>query len=247
MSLFVTVRLDLPVLETTTENAPDANISIEQQSRCPDGSIDLTVWASGGDVEALEEGLDVDGSVDRWIAIGGSESRKLYQIRLTKDASSCIDYNGWTDGQAVVLSTERTEMGWTVEALLHDRSVLQEFAAGCESNDVPFDLLRISDVEQWEETQRFGLTELQSQTLLTAAEEGFYSVPRQVNLGELAEPLDVSHQALSERLRRGLLSLINNTLAQQYDQTLTESTEEEAPTTVSATDISLDRPITVDP
>jgi hypothetical protein len=215
MSLFVSVRLELPVLETSVEHAPDVDVTIEQQTMTEAGTLDLTVWASGEELDTFEEGLDRDDTVARWVAVGGNGTRRMYRTRLTEGASSRANYNGWTDGKAVFLSSERTSRGWTVDAFFNDRSVLQQFAVECESNDVPFDLLRVSEVDQLEDTQQFGLTELQSETLLTAYDRGFYSVPRQVNLEDLADPLDVSHQALSERLRRGAGSLIENTIANQ--------------------------------
>ena len=59
---------------------------------------------------------------------------------------------------------------------------------------------------------RFGLTEGQYHALLTAVEHGYYDVPQRRTLKELAEEFDISHQALSERLRRGTESLIEDTL-----------------------------------
>ncbi|MFC7008889.1 helix-turn-helix domain-containing protein [Halalkalicoccus salilacus] len=42
---------------------------------------------------------------------------------------------------------------------------------------------------------------------------GYYDVPRTVTLTELANKLDISHQALSERLRRAHANLIDRTIS----------------------------------
>jgi hypothetical protein len=217
MTLFVRMSLDAPALEASLERASEVTVSIEKQTTSADESLDLTIWASGDRLGEFEEGLDADRTVSRWIAVGGTETRRLYRIRLTQQASSSIDYHGWTDGKAVFLSAERDVGTWTVEGYFPDRSVLQDLAAGCESNDVQFDLLELSDSDGLQDSQQFGLSDVQLETLLTALDRGYYSVPRQVNLQELAEPLDVSHQAVSERLRRGVGSLIRSTVAEQCE------------------------------
>jgi hypothetical protein len=50
---------------------------------------------------------------------------------------------------------------------------------------------------------RFGLTESQCLTLVTALGRGYYDIPRTVDVGGLAEEFGVARQAVSERLRRG--------------------------------------------
>ncbi|PSP50724.1 hypothetical protein BRC67_09015 [Halobacteriales archaeon QH_3_68_24] len=56
------------------------------------------------------------------------------------------------------------------------------------------------------------LTDTQFATLETALESGYYRVPREQTIEELATELDVSHQALSERLRRGHRTLVETVL-----------------------------------
>jgi len=68
----------------------------------------------------------------------------------------------------------------------------------CEMNDQP--------------AGRYGLTDAQFEALATAWERGFYTVPREVELVDIAADLGISHQALSERLRRGIDALIQDTL-----------------------------------
>jgi predicted DNA binding protein len=226
MSLFVTVSLELPILETAIEAAPDVDITIEQQMMTGDSTLDLTMWASGERLDLFEEGLDDDETVTRWVTIGGADTQKLYRTRLTERASARVNCNGWTDGKAVLLSARRRRSGWIMDAFFRDRAGLQSFVKGCEANDVSADLLRVSDVDQLRSAQKFGLTELQSETLREAFDRGLYSVPRKVNLEGLAESLDVSHQALSERLRRGVNSLIEHTIAAQSGSEVSRTTVE---------------------
>lgn len=216
MTLAATIHVDSSALETSVGHAPDVDVTVEQRTMTADGSLDLTLRGSGPEMNAFEDGLDEDGTVSRWIPVGGTDTRRLYRVRLTQQASSTIRLDRWADGAAIFPSVERTERGWTVEAYVPTRAVLQQFRTNCESDGAGFELLRVAETEELGDTKQFGLTDLQAETLLAALDRGYYSVPREANLEELAEPLGVSHQALSERLRRGVGSLIEQTVKDQW-------------------------------
>jgi len=243
MTLFASVSLDSPVLETSIERANDVDVTLKQQTPTAEESLDLTLWASGNDLDSFEDVLDADETVSRWVPIGGAETRTLYRIRLSKEASSTINYHCWTDGKAVFLSAEREVNRWTIDAYFPDRSVLRQFASNCEANGVHFDLLEVSDSDELQDTRQFGLSNVQAETLLTAFERGYYSVPRKVNLEELAAPLDVSHQAVSERLRRGVGSLIETTVAERYEDGTESDVEDGSSTGKTPQDPTLARPV----
>ena len=57
-----------------------------------------------------------------------------------------------------------------------------------------------------------GMSPLHHETLTTARELGYYSIPRDITSSELAGELGVTHQALSERFRRAHRSLIETEL-----------------------------------
>jgi hypothetical protein len=73
--------------------------------------------------------------------------------------------------------------------------------------------MKLREVAHLTDAGQFSLSDVQRETLRVAYESGYYSVPRAAALGELAARLGVSHQAISERLRRGVGSLIEYTLA----------------------------------
>lgn len=51
------------------------------------------------------------------------------------------------------------------------------------------------------------LTPEQSEALLAAIQHGYFEIPRGISQEELAAELEISHQALSERFRRGFRTL----------------------------------------
>lgn len=64
----------------------------------------------------------------------------------------------------------------------------------------------------------YGLTPVQRATLVRAVREGYYSIPRELSTQELADSFDVSDQAVTERLRRAIASLVENTLGVAADE-----------------------------
>ncbi|WP_227379031.1 helix-turn-helix domain-containing protein [Haladaptatus halobius] len=81
----------------------------------------------------------------------------------------------------------------------------------CRTARITLDVDRLYDVETARRAQ-FGLTESQHETFVEAYERGYYTIPRKIDGGDLAAGLDISHQVLSERLRRGVRNFIENTV-----------------------------------
>ena len=64
------------------------------------------------------------------------------------------------------------------------------------------------DLRWREDSLRPELSSDQHEALVAAFETGYYDIPRDVTLEELADQLGISHQALSERFRRAYEGLI---------------------------------------
>ncbi|WP_435346361.1 helix-turn-helix domain-containing protein [Haloarchaeobius sp. HRN-SO-5] len=212
MSLYVTVSVDTPILKTASKHSPETTLSVTQQKMAPDGTVDITLQTRGGDVEQLEEGLDEDPTVDRWTAFGETGTDRLYQVYLNAYGSKVSTYNTWANEEAVFVSARPSENRWRETIRFHDRSGVEEYASFCDRLGLPFSLLRLRRASEDVNGLQYGLTEIQEQTLVTAFQHGYYAVPRDISLQELATSFDISHQALSERLRRGIGSLVQNTV-----------------------------------
>jgi predicted DNA binding protein len=60
---------------------------------------------------------------------------------------------------------------------------------------------------------QYMLTDTQRETIQLAHELGYYDIPRDVTMADLASELDVSQQALSKRLRRAHETITQHLLA----------------------------------
>jgi predicted DNA binding protein len=60
----------------------------------------------------------------------------------------------------------------------------------------------------------FGLTPAQRETLVAAVDGSYYPIPRRLSTEDLADRFDISDQAVTERLRRAIVALTENALAE---------------------------------
>jgi predicted DNA binding protein len=64
----------------------------------------------------------------------------------------------------------------------------------------------------------YGVTQLQRDTLMHAVRGGYYSIPRRMSTQDLADEFGISDQAVTERLRRAIVTLTENTLIAVQDE-----------------------------
>jgi len=93
-----------------------------------------------------------------------------------------------------------------------------------------YDLDRIDRPRVAADAFQYGLSDRQRETLVAGFDRGLFSVPRKTDLSTLAGDMDVTHQALSERLRRAHGTLVGNTLVNPTRPVL--RTRREAPSPV---------------
>lgn len=196
-------------LAATFESVPDARITCKPIADST-GSLPL-IRVRGPDRQALEEAFTNDTSISEWMYLTSSESGWLYRIRWTRDGS--LVHQILTGEGATILSANASESEWTLRVLYPSREACSRSHTFCEEHNVDVTIHVIRDVED-EEITYHGLTDAQHTALVQAYEMGYFSVPRGTDLQTVAETLDISHQALSERLRRAHETMIESTLTQ---------------------------------
>ncbi len=167
------------------------------------------VWASGADREELRETLSADPSVADVEVIAEPDDEVLYRMSWIDSIEALVHI--LTEEEGTILAADGRQDGWFMRILFPDREALSATYEFCEEHDLPLDVQRIYNIDQGKQG-RFGLTDDQEETIAAAYDHGYYDVPRDVSLSEFADELDISHQALSERLRRGHKTLVENTV-----------------------------------
>ena len=199
-------------MQTALQNAPQLDVSIIQQTAAESGQLDVVVNTVHGQFDAFESGLDDDDSVASWRRFSDGDARRRYGIILTERGCELSTYPCWSSHGAVFLDGNRRRNGWRFRIQLPDEDSLQRYASYCKKREIDLNPIRLARTNQSTVTERFGLTPTQTETLVNASQHGFFEIPRECTLKELATKSNITHQALSERLRRGMDSLVNSTL-----------------------------------
>ncbi|PSP74718.1 hypothetical protein BRC86_04950 [Halobacteriales archaeon QS_3_64_16] len=109
------------------------------------------------------------------------------------------------DLEVAILRAEGTADRWEFEFRFPDGGSLSSFQAACREADVGLDVQRVYDLaEEGFSPEERTLTPAQREVLTAAVEGGYFAVPRETNLVEIGEELDISDQAVGERMRRAM-------------------------------------------
>lgn len=164
----------------------------------------------GEDSETVAAALADDPSVATVESLSDLDSGALFRVEWSGPIT--LFFSGVVEEDATVLSALGKGGQWHLRVLFPERRALSATYQFCESNDIPVEVERINDLAESDSHRRFGLSEEQRTTLLTGFERGFYSIPREIDTSDLAAELGITHQALSERLRRAHRTLVEGAL-----------------------------------
>jgi predicted DNA binding protein len=173
----------------------------------PDRVVPL-LWACDADVDRLTRALEADSTTADVELVETLEDVALYRLAWTGEAHAVTSLLVGDRGAIVSAGNRRDR--WTFRMLFPERSAVSATYDACERHEVDLDVQRIYQLSDSRLLGRFDLTDDQFETIQTALESGYYEVPRRATLEDLSAQLGVSHQALSERLRRGHRTLIEN-------------------------------------
>ncbi|WP_255168642.1 helix-turn-helix domain-containing protein [Natrononativus amylolyticus] len=189
------------VLTRTFERVPDATFELES-------SVSKTLpclWVSGADAETIEAAFDADPSVTAYERLVEAADRLLYDLEF--DGEDPLYEDLLADGGAL-LDVHGADDHWQIRMRFRDRDQLCRTHDRLVDRGVNADLRRVTDVTA-AATTNSRLTPEQQEALSAALEHGYFEIPRQISMEELAAELGISHQALSERLRRAYETLVD--------------------------------------
>lgn len=195
-------------LEETFAAVPDLTVECAPLVASGEAANMSLLWANTDDTD-LTATLRRDPTVSTVTELRRTDDRRLYRVEWTHDIRCCIDMLLQSEG--ILLSNRGTETEWTVEILYPNREDVRTANECCEQYGLSFAIDTIRSLDS-ERTTQCGLTPAQYDILTQACQSGYFTVPRETGLEELSNKMNVSHQALSERLRRGHDTLIKSTL-----------------------------------
>ena len=180
------------------------------------------VWFADVDREEIDGALRADPTVDDYQRLlENGDGEWFYRLEYGEDVPSICRAVYTNDG--TLLDAQVTDGQWTLRLLFPDREGLSVAISAIEERDVRVDVRRMVEAGQDEGLETTtALTEPQQEAIAEAYRQGYYDVPREISLEELANELDISHQALSERLRRANRVLASEQLDEPTGELATE-------------------------
>ncbi|ELY51160.1 helix-turn-helix domain-containing protein [Natronolimnohabitans innermongolicus] len=191
-------------LAETFDRLPELEVRVESVvAEGPARTVPL-VWFTHADHDAIEVALEADPTVadyQRLLENTDEEMEWFYRLEYDEDVSSvcqAVYANGGT-----LLDAQVADDQWTLRLLFPEREELSDAVSAIEDSSTRVDVRRMVEAGQDEGLETTAaLTDPQQEAIAEAYRQGYYDVPREISLEELASELDISHQALSERLRR---------------------------------------------
>ncbi|MCU4924631.1 helix-turn-helix domain-containing protein [Halobacteria archaeon AArc-dxtr1] len=175
------------------------------------GSAVPYLWAQTADPDRLVADLEADATVASATVVDRGDGYVLVKFAWAEPVNGFLGAIRRSD--ALVMNAVRGGDGWQFQLRFPSYDAISAFYAECREHELSIDVRQLSETVAPGEGERFGLTEPQRELVVAAYEAGYFDVPRQTTLVELGEQSGISDVAASQRLRRGLQSLVGSTVA----------------------------------
>ena len=198
-------------LRETLESLPTVSVEVERVVAYDPERVMPCVWFAGDEteIEQLEETLEADESIEEVKLLTDLGDERLYRMDWVRDVTVIVHI--LTEEEATILHARGARSQWEFRILFPERKALSRTYDFATDRGLTITMEKIHELED-NRHSRYGLTEPQYETLVEALRRGYYQIPREMDMESLATELDISHQALSERLRRAHRALVEDAI-----------------------------------
>lgn len=197
-------------LGDTLDAVPDASFETVRIVAPGAGQVLPFLWASAPDFDRLERAMAADSTATDVTRLVRDGDRVLYQFEWESDIRVFISVI--LEERGTLVDAQVSSNTWELQIMFPDKDAMSSFYDFCQDHDIDIDIGRVNGLSNVVCHGGTHLSTEQYEALSTALEADYYSVPRGATLVELSDRLGVSHQAVSERLRRGHETLIEASL-----------------------------------
>lgn len=198
------------LLERALREHPDVVVEFEHLVPTNHGPLPY-LWATDGQSASFRDALTDDPRVDRIRQVATFDQGALYGMEWDTDGDGLLNQLATAHDEAAVLQAQGQEDEWVLKIRLPSRDALADLRGHFDDHDTRVRVVRLYDLEDPKMGQ-YEVTSKQRAALLRALEAGYFEVPRDATLEDVADELDISAKATSERLRRGCTNLLRNSL-----------------------------------
>ncbi|MFB6164848.1 MAG: helix-turn-helix domain-containing protein [Haloarculaceae archaeon] len=213
MSVFAEFTVPASAIPLARALGPADIATVEIERVVPVGRPAYFLWLVGPDRGEPLARLGEDEAVAALETVDELPDRTLVRCEWTGDGGEFLP--ALDAANATLLDARLVDGTWEVDVRLPDREALAAVFDALDGDGGEVVLTRLNETVPDEAEAATGLTSRQAETLGAAIEAGYFEVPRAATIGELADQLGVTEQAVSERLRRGLATIIAETIGQE--------------------------------
>jgi len=186
----------------------DTHIEIVHHISIDDGPEQYLRVLDSADLDAFETAVHADHRVATLTAIDRTATHPLYRIEWARPPPCPALYRD----DLLIERMSASPAGWTFRVRAGDLDALGALQRDCRNAGVRLEVGRLDQSADDPGSNPYGLTPKQHALLTTAIEDGYFTVPRETTLVDLAAKLGVSDQAVSECLRRAQRNLVRATI-----------------------------------
>lgn len=211
----ISIAVEDFALPHALQEVPEMEVKAERLAAHSRHWVLPCLWTAGGDFDAFDAALDDDPTVEEIVTSAEYDNEKFYQVDWCENIKTHLDRG--IDREGSLLHAETSGGDWNLTIRFATRDQFDAFREYLTEQGISFQLL---DLTRATTPQQFmgGLTAPQRDALVAAVEEGYFSIPRDATMEDVADTLGISTQAASERLRRGV---------EQFVETMLVADEEE--------------------
>lgn len=171
------------------------------------------LWVSNIPPDQVERTLSSDPDVRVVDVVERNGDIALAKVRWRSVSAQLLEL--LVESNAILAEALGNEGSWSLSLRFPDQEELAEFYQRCTDRGITMTVESV-DTNSWDGGRStLPLTDLQKEALRTAFETGYFEVPRDGTLVDLADELGVSDSAVSQRLRRGIASLVESTVVRR--------------------------------
>lgn len=202
MSVFAKFTIDGEAFQLGRILSSPADVTFELERIVPtDAAVVPFLWVTGTGFEEFERSARASDAVTDLVALDEVRDGVLYRISCAKPRDCIV---GAIDTANATVLEATGDGRWTFRLRFPDHAKLTEFYNYCTAESLPVEFDRIYTLtEDTPSSHRLDLSEAQREALVLAVQRGYFATPSETSLGELADELDITQQALSNRIRRG--------------------------------------------
>lgn len=210
----ISVAVENFALSDALEAVPEMDVEAERMAAHSRHWVMPCFWAANGDFEAFDAALADDPTVTNVVSTRTYDEEKFYQVDWADEIKEHLDV--CLDRQGSLLHAEATDGEWRLTARFATRDQFETFRSYLSGQDIDF---RLENLTEASAPQQFmgGLSGPQRDALVAAVQVGYFGIPRQATMDDVAAELGISTQAASERIRRGIEQFVTTMLVASED------------------------------